>query len=820
LTNWPDKSLKERSALLRSLYKIISLTAALIISSAALIISSAAQAEANDRHLGPTGMFGKTSPKSIEVTKVLKGSPADGKLYPRDVIVGAGGTLFKENARRELADAIDQAETEASKGILRLTLKGKAEGAPTLGGDDDPADIDPEAELEAEAKGTHTISLHLKALGAYSDTAPYNCAKTDAIITQAADYLVKSGKSASGNLKTGLLGLLATGEQKYIDVVKKTLQVEAWANPDMDTLMDVVKGKKDAGYVGWYWGYWCLTLCEYHLLTGDASVLPAIKAYATAIAMGQDAGGLWGHRMATDARNGRLPGYAQMNQPSLTLFMALLLAEKCGVKHPELTQAITKTHAFYASFIGRGAFNYGVHGPNTRSFNNNGTSGTAALAMAFKGNAKGASFFSRLAATSYDGLETGHATYYFNVLWTPLGASVAGPEVTAQFFGKSRWLHTVYRAWDGSFTFDGSESKAGNSSGSHLLAYCLGRRKLYITGKNADQAIWLKGREATDTIELSNIDYDCKSDEELFALFGHPIPQVTRRAVWTLRSRDHKLVDLIRKVANEGTREQKLSAIGYFGYGYPTEKAVPVLEEIAAIMRETAQHYSVRATAAYALCFHGESALNYYPDMMKLVADDEPVDTFADLHESVGRSLTILCKDPYEAGFVTDKRLFYAAVHKLLDHKRQSARTSGMQMIANIPLEDFHYVADKLLHILEDKDPTYHSYHNQGPRGGAITVLANLNIKEGIDFVLDTLETPTGKWGFKVRMVMSVLPKYGAHAKPALEKLKADPRLKTIEKGRFRGAWQAMVKAIEEDKSPRKLITLEEAKQAGLRTKK
>jgi len=64
-------------------------------------------------------------------------------------------------------------------------------------------------------------------------------------------------------------------------------------------------------------------------------------------------------------------------------------------------------------------------------------------------------------------------------------------------------------------------------------------------------------------------------------------------------------------------------------------------------------------------------------------------------------------------------------------------------------------------------------------------------------------------------MMMNVLPRYGANAKPALEKLKADPRLKDIERGRFGGMWKAMVKAIESAGETRKMISVEEAKQAG-----
>ena len=95
-----------------------------------------------------------------------------------------------------------------------------------------------------------------------------------------------------------------------------------------------------------------------------------------------------------------------------------------------------------------------------------------------------------------------------------------------------------------------------------------------------------------------------------------------------------------------------------------------------------------------------------------------------------------------------------------------------------------------------------------------------MNIKEGLQYTLDVLDMDSGKWGFKVRMVTSTLGKYGGNAKPFLKKLKADSRLKTIEKGRFGGGWRAMVKAIEKDKDPRKLMSLQEAINYGKNKKK
>jgi len=93
-------------------------------------------------------------------------------------------------------------------------------------------------------------------------------------------------------------------------------------------------------YCTWDWGYRLIAMCEHYLLTRNPAELPAIRGMAVTLAKGQNAGGLWGHQLATPERNGRLPGYAQMNQPSLSCFLGLVLAQQCGVKDRELTQAI------------------------------------------------------------------------------------------------------------------------------------------------------------------------------------------------------------------------------------------------------------------------------------------------------------------------------------------------------------------------------------------------------------------------------------------------------------------------------------------------
>ena len=69
------------------------------------------------------GLQGRTTAASrqILVTHVGAKSPADGVMQVDDVILGVGGKLFTDDARRSIAAAIQEAEKEANKGILKLT---------------------------------------------------------------------------------------------------------------------------------------------------------------------------------------------------------------------------------------------------------------------------------------------------------------------------------------------------------------------------------------------------------------------------------------------------------------------------------------------------------------------------------------------------------------------------------------------------------------------------------------------------------------------------------------------------------------------------
>ena len=88
----------------------------------------------HDWNLGPTGARGwiwgweleTIDSRQILMTKVDKGSPADGVLEVGDVILGVGGKPFASDARKAFGRAITEAEKAENQGILKLIQQGAA----------------------------------------------------------------------------------------------------------------------------------------------------------------------------------------------------------------------------------------------------------------------------------------------------------------------------------------------------------------------------------------------------------------------------------------------------------------------------------------------------------------------------------------------------------------------------------------------------------------------------------------------------------------------------------------------------------------------
>ena len=799
-----------------------------------------AQAVSAFQQMGPTGIKALIAGKRVFTVKsVDKGSPADGKIWPGDQVVGAGAMPFLKRVRFEFAAAIAQARTEKNKGKLVLMVRSKAGG-----------------------RTMKRVTLQLPVVGpdTFNDTAPYNCPKTDALIAEVAEHIVryKDGEGhkihllrhANGKLNTGLLGLLATGEDKYIQVVRDHLHAAKWAKPPKDPMVLVGSTQPSTS---WHWGYRMLVLTEYHLLTGDKYVLPAIRMYAEAMAAGQDAAGIWGHRMANPKTN-RAWGYGSMNQPTMPCFISLILARKCGVDSPRISVAIRRTTDHYIrKYLNKGSLPYGNHGPG-KLYNNNGSSAALAVALAAVGHVEGARFFTRMSMASYNNMEQGHATWFFKILWTPLGANVGGPEASAAFFKKTSWLIPHHRRWRGGYGGHGSDL---GSSGSYLLWLCSGRRKLHITGKGVDPAIRLNAQEIEETMNVHkyvNELIPMGIDELLKVADTHWSPRIRGVAVWKLfKFKREDIEASVRKRLKAGR-----SASALRGVSRLWDKTPAIIDEVAAIMRDKSADLEARVKAAgvlgscawnrklepkeewtkadYEAGILHKPALKYFPDLVHVIAEEEENDPHRLLDRAAGGALAKL-GDPYKQNLITDKPLFYKAVNKLLAEKESSAtRSHGMGLIAeSMPLEDFHYVADMVVHATRGTDREYTVYRGDKAKGLGIKLLARLNIQEAFELKILSLSTATrGKE--KARHLAGIIDlarfarPYLPQLKAAIEnELQADPEsegftkdvpLSKSEIAKVVQEVELALQKIEKDPNAPKIITVEEAKQIGLEASK
>jgi hypothetical protein len=181
----------------------------------------------------------------------VKGSPADGVLEVDDVILGVGGKPFEGDARKAFGTAITEAEKTENKGLLKVIRWRKGKAGPA--------------------------TVPLKAMGNYSDTAPYDCPKSRRILEQGCRYLAERELGTDIVGEVNALALPASGKPEYLEKVKAL--AHKVGKPD---LMLTLK----PGMFAWGWGYANLFLTEYYLATGDESVFPAIREYSTTIAKG------------------------------------------------------------------------------------------------------------------------------------------------------------------------------------------------------------------------------------------------------------------------------------------------------------------------------------------------------------------------------------------------------------------------------------------------------------------------------------------------------------------------------------------------------
>ncbi len=689
--------------------------------------------------------------RQIAITKIDKGSPADGILSVGDVLLGVGGKVFSYDPRTELGKALTAAESEAGGGKLTLTRwrTGK----------------------------TEEVEVKLPVLGSYSSTAPFDCPKSKRILEQGCKAIAARMNAAGyGNQdpiprSLNALALLASGDAAYLPLIKQ--EAEWAASYSADSMQT------------WHYGYVMMFLGEYVSATGDQSVMPGLKRLALEAANGQSAVGSWGHGFAKP--DGRLGGYGMMNSPGVPLTISLVLAHEAGVKDPAIDLAIERSARLLRFYIGKGAIPYGDHHPWIENHDDNGKCGMVSVLFSLLGESKGAEFFSRMSLASYGPeRDTGHTGNFFNMLWAMPGVVHSGPQATGawmQEFGA--WYYDLARRWDGSYPHqgppeNGNDSYAGwDCTGAYLLAYAMPLKKIFLTGKKSDAVPQLDAAAAraivSDGRGWNNKDrnsfYDALSDEQLLERLRNWSPIVRERAAMALGRRKSAPVATLIEMLDAPSLDARYGACQ--GLIFLRGRAAPAVDAL----RKTLGHEDLwlRIKAAEALATIGAPATKAVPQLLELLAQ---VDTKNDPRSMQQRYLSFALFD--RDGMLSrslagvDRPALYKAVQAGLKNQDGRARGSIGSVYRQLSFEEIQPLLPAIHEAIVQPAPSGEMFAD-GIRVEGLRLLAQHHIEEGIR-ALVTYARDQNPWSSQNRTpeLMKILLNYGAQAKaviPDLEKL-------------------------------------------------
>ena len=707
------------------------------------------------------GAQGRTTTfsRQILVTHVGKGSPADGVVEVGDVILGTGGGLFRDDARRSIALAIQEAE---KKGPLQLRIWRNGQ--------------------------ILDVTLRLRPLGAYSPTAPFNCHKSRTILREAYQVLKKEPLQPNIDGAIKGLALLAVedpeGQSQARELARKiALQIRQLTNIY-------------ASLGTWDFAYKNLFLCEYFLLTQDREVLPAIQKLTRALAEGQGIYGTFGHALVRRGADGQpqpVPPYGPVNAVGLVANLAIVLGKKCGVHHPAVDEAIQRGSNFFSFYVDKGAIPYGEHEP-WPFHENNGKNAMAAVFFAVQGDRPAqAKYFARTALAGFENREYGHTGQGFSYLWSMLGVHMGGPEAAIAYFREISWQLDLARRCDGSFVYDGGEQYGpgkteddtyyGRSSYHgltptpwYVLTYAIPLKRLIITGRDCSPANWLTAEEVKESVEAGHFDLERKNktSEELIAFFGNWSPIVRSWAAEELASRPEAkslVPQLIRLTQHPDVRvvQAACETLGKLKAPEALPNLVKLLEhpdpwvrfKAASALHEI--NVDVKPVISQILTAIGNfripAEVPYWED--PLILYQNPL-------------ARLLFRGPLSKEVAkVDRELLYPAIRVLARNPDGMTRAFLRPFLENhLTLEDVVELGPDLLLAVEAMSPADTMFAN-GIRMAALRCLTKYSIRQGIDAAVHLAWTQGGHGSEnRTQEIMKELVRYGAAAKPVIPRLK------------------------------------------------
>ncbi|MFT5906090.1 MAG: hypothetical protein ACI9E1_001695 [Cryomorphaceae bacterium] len=408
--------------------------------------------------LGPIGLGLELRKPAftMHISNVEEGSPAaaTGKLKKGQIIASINGEALKDiDPRVQLGNLITK--IEATDGVVSLMIKDK-----------------PKSEAYA-------VKFKIPVLGAYSNTWPKDCAKSDAIVKSMSKYLLEADDWGWG----AALFLLSTGEKEDLEAVRRRFS-----------------GKLSTKNVGHPWsiGYTGIAICEYYLKTGDKTVLPAIKARHDYL-LEKVYNSSW---MGRGGASFNYMAGGHLNAAGLHCVTFLLMAKECGVDVDKAFLKDTLSHLY--RYAGRGNVAYGDQMPEG-GMTDNGKVGKLTFLLQAAANltpegedsvyAKARDISATKSFYSTSWLFHGHTGGGIGELWRGSAMGVVKdkrPKQYRSFMDERRWMYELARTHEGAFGWANGQNvgytqvNTGKPCGNYIpLIFTLPRKHLRIFGAPA-----------------------------------------------------------------------------------------------------------------------------------------------------------------------------------------------------------------------------------------------------------------------------------------------------------------------------------------------
>jgi hypothetical protein len=458
-------------------------------------------------NLGITGARAKlisSNLKCLVIMHVFKDTPAHGKLKKGDIVIGVNGKPFKtahkngygiskfggEGPLMDFGNALEESQTKDKKGLLTLDVVRKKE--------------------------TLKIILNIGSkYGAFSDSYPNNCKKTNLILPELYAYLAKH-QGSKGNFRAGASGnffatlaLLSSGEKKYLPHVEKALRLYA-----KQTTADATNRE---GLVCWKYTFAGIALSEYYLATGEKWVLPELKEIRdwlmktqftdkkkqmyskrtetkNKVLVARFLGG-WGH-------NPGFEGYGPIAMVTAQAATALALMKRCGLKIDR------KRHDMAYDFLERSTgpngyvwYNAGDRPHTSKSWADMGRTGCTAIAnnlASYKGNKYNKRrdlIVNDMLSVNVKSFPDTHGSPVLGMGWQAMATGI-NAEGLKKLMTYHKWYFNLAHNPDGSFYYQPNRDNAGYDSNARkkmtaTVAFILSlkNKNLHISGASASNKI-------------------------------------------------------------------------------------------------------------------------------------------------------------------------------------------------------------------------------------------------------------------------------------------------------------------------------------------